>query len=231
AAKGNDGSVFNIENVKGGDVLRATVWIKASNLVPDSAAKYPDTWSVGFTYGFFKGNENNVGFNSVDGYPKDMSFKFPAVNSFDWTPYSFDFTVPNTPDAKALEIRLHIYSRFTGTVYFDDLQITNLSIVSGTQYADAIPTNFTVFQNYPNPFNPSTRISYSIPTATNVTIKVYDMLGNEVITLLNEEQTQGMHTMNWNGVNAQGSKVATGTYIYSVKAGNQQTHKKMILLK
>ncbi len=228
----NGGNVFSIEGVQGGDVLRATVWIKASSLVPDSAALYPDTWSVGFTYGFFKGNDNNAGFNNVDGYPKDMSFRFPATTSFDWTPYTFDFTVPNTPDAKALEIRLHVYSRFTGVVYFDDLSVTKINGTTGIQYEEFIPADFTVFQNYPNPFNPSTRISYSVPQSTNVTVKIFDMLGNEVATLVdNQQQNAGIHNVNWNGMSVTGSKAASGTYIYSVQAGSQRSFKKMIMLK
>src|SRR3989449_10686586 len=61
-----------LNNVSAGDVLRISVWVKASNLVPDSAAMWPTTWSAGFTYGFFKGNGNNDGFNNVPGYPIDM---------------------------------------------------------------------------------------------------------------------------------------------------------------
>jgi hypothetical protein len=227
----SESQVFDINGVKPGDVLRATVWIKAANLVPDSAAKYPDTWSVGLTYGFFKGNGNNDGFNNVDGYPKDMNFVFPAVTSFDWTQYNFDFQVPNTADAKAIEIRLHIYSRFAGTVYFDDLKIQNLNTTTGVKYTQMIPKEFTVFQNYPNPFNPTTQISYSIPENARVVVKVYDMVGREVTTLVNEDQTSGMHNVQWNGLNANGSHVASGAYIYSVQAGTHRTFKKMMFLK
>ena len=114
--------------VNPGDWIRIKVWVKANNLVPDSAAMYPTTWSVGFTYGFFKGNGNNDGWNAVDGYPIDMQFKFPAVTSFDWTPYYIDVQVPNTADAKALAVRLHAYARFTGTVYFDDLSVEKIDM-------------------------------------------------------------------------------------------------------
>ena len=99
--------------VKAGDILRTSVWVKANNLVPDSAAMYPSTWAAGFTYGFYKSNNNNDGFNNVNGYPIDMQFVFPGVTSFGWTQYTIDITVPNDPTAKALEIRLHPYSRFT----------------------------------------------------------------------------------------------------------------------
>jgi hypothetical protein len=94
-----------------------------------------------------------------------------------------------------------------------------------------IPTEFEVSQNYPNPFNPSTVISYSIPNAEFVSIRVYNMLGQEIATLLNDEVNAGVYNVTWNGMNEFGVKVATGTYIYRVVAGNNVMSKKMILLK
>jgi hypothetical protein len=231
SSKEAERQVLHLDGVKVGDVLRASVWIKASDLVPDSAAKYPDTWSVGLTYGFFKGNDNNLGFGGCDGYPKDMDFVFPAVTSFDWTEYTFDFVVPNDATAKALEIRLHVYSRFTGKVYFDDLKITNLHTTTEVVNSKLIAKEFQVYQNYPNPFNPSTKISYSIPQASSVIVKVYDIMGREVATLINADQEAGMHNVVWNGKSNNGTSVATGAYILMVKAGSHQSFKKMLFLK
>jgi hypothetical protein len=231
SSKEAERQVLHLDGVKVGDVLRASVWVKASNLVPDSAAKYPDTWSVGLTYGFFKGNDNNLGFGGCDGYPKDMNFVFPAVTSFDWTEYTFDFVVPNDATAKALEIRLHVYSRFAGKVYFDDLKITDLHTTTVVANSKLIAKEFQVYQNYPNPFNPSTTISYSIPQASNVLVKVYDIMGREVATLINADQESGMHTIVWNGKSNNGTSVATGAYILMVKAGTHQSFKKMLFLK
>ncbi len=139
--------LLNGLGVKANDVMRVAVWVKASNLVPDSAAAYPTAWAVGFTYGFFKGNGNNTGFNNVSGYPIDMQFVFPAVTAFDWTQYYIDIPVPADPEAKALEIRLHPYSRFTGTVYFDDLTVEKLDIpqMSGIGGFEAnLPSYWTI---------------------------------------------------------------------------------------
>ncbi|MDA3861826.1 MAG: T9SS type A sorting domain-containing protein [Melioribacteraceae bacterium] len=94
-----------------------------------------------------------------------------------------------------------------------------------------IPENFEVSQNYPNPFNPSTVINYSLPEASFVSIRVYNMLGQEIATLINEEVNAGVYNVTWNGMNNSGVKVATGTYIYRVVAGTNVTSKKMILLK
>jgi hypothetical protein len=94
-----------------------------------------------------------------------------------------------------------------------------------------IPTEFSLMQNYPNPFNPTTNITYTIPKNTFVTLKVYDMLGSEVRTLVNEEVTAGKITLLWNGDDNNGNKVASGTYIYRITAGNFVSAKKMLLIK
>ena len=94
-----------------------------------------------------------------------------------------------------------------------------------------IPNEFALMQNYPNPFNPTTKITFSLPGDNFVTVKVYDMLGREVKTLVNDYQNAGNHTMNWNGDDNSGQKVASGTYIYRITAGSFVATKKMVLLK
>ncbi|HOI29973.1 MAG TPA: fibronectin type III domain-containing protein [Melioribacteraceae bacterium] len=94
-----------------------------------------------------------------------------------------------------------------------------------------IPANFILEQNYPNPFNPSTRINYAIPNDNFVTVKVYDMLGREVNTLVNEYRNAGSYSAVWNGEDSSGQKVASGTYVYRITAGSFVATKKMVLLK
>jgi hypothetical protein len=222
---------FMLNGVGPGDNVIISVWLKASDLVPDSAALYPTTWAVGFTYGFWKGVGNNDGWNSIDGYPVDMQFVLPSVTQFDWTEFVIDtISVPNDPEAVAMSVRLHAYSRFTGTVYWDDLDFPAMS-TTDVEIDGLIPAAFNVFQNYPNPFNPSTTISYAIPQQSNVLVKIYDMLGREVRTLVSEEQMPGVYNVIWNGDNNYGVNVATGIYLYRVVAGNNVQVKKMILLK
>jgi len=95
------------------------------------------------------------------------------------------------------------------------------------------PNNFILSQNYPNPFNPSTQIRYSISNTTLVTIKVYDMLGKEVTTLVNEENSPGNYEVEFNGNNLPAGRqgLASGIYFYRLRAGNFVETKKMILLK
>ena len=94
-----------------------------------------------------------------------------------------------------------------------------------------LPTEFVLEQNYPNPFNPSTTIKFNIPSvgtlrATSVQLKVYDVLGNEVATLVNEEKPAGTYEFTWNAVS-----LPSGVYFYQLKAGEYTNTKKMILLK
>lgn len=88
------------------------------------------------------------------------------------------------------------------------------------------PCNFSLSQNYPNPFNPSTTIKYSIPTTEFVTLKIYDLFGQEVSTLVNEQKPQGIYIVNFDG-----SNLASGIYLYKITAGNFVDSKKFILLK
>ena len=88
------------------------------------------------------------------------------------------------------------------------------------------PTVFALEQNYPNPFNPSTLISYSIPQNSFVTLKVYDIIGNEVATLVNQTQSAGKYDVRFDA-----SNLSNGVYMYSIKTDNFSSTKKMILMK
>ncbi|MBK7629550.1 MAG: T9SS type A sorting domain-containing protein [Ignavibacteriales bacterium] len=88
------------------------------------------------------------------------------------------------------------------------------------------PVNFDLAQNYPNPFNPSTTISFSIPLKSDVSVKIYDVLGNEVTTLVNETKEAGRYSVDFNA-----SKYSSGVYFYTIKAGNFTETKKMTLIK
>ncbi len=89
------------------------------------------------------------------------------------------------------------------------------------------PDGFILAQNYPNPFNPSTTISFSIPSAGFTSLKVYDVLGNEVVSLVNEEKPAGKHEVRFNA----SSSLTSGTYFYRLSAGSFTEVKKMILVK
>lgn len=89
-----------------------------------------------------------------------------------------------------------------------------------------VVTQYSLSQNYPNPFNPSTKIKYAVPFASYITLKVYDLLGNEIATLVNEEKTTGVYEVEFRG-----EGMTSGIYFYKITAGNYSETKKLMLLK
>ncbi len=88
------------------------------------------------------------------------------------------------------------------------------------------PNEFNLYQNYPNPFNPNTNIKYSIPTKENVSLKIYDILGNEISILVDEQKIAGTYEVDFDA-----SNLPTGIYFYVLKAGNYIQSNKMLFLK
>ena len=93
------------------------------------------------------------------------------------------------------------------------------------------PTRFALFQNYPNPFNSSTTLHYDLPEPARVSVIIYDVLGSEVIRLIDQDQHYGYKKIIWDGKNAQGNLVSPGIYFYRAELGELIETKKMILLK
>jgi len=117
---------------------------------------------------------------------------------------------------------------------------SNLRIIVGTEEFAKInsynisltPFEYALYQNYPNPFNPSTNILYQLKEKSNVTLEIYDILGRRIKSIINNVvQDPGQHIVTWNGLNSSGEKVASGIYVYRIRANNFITSKKMILMK
>ncbi|MBN2709436.1 MAG: VCBS repeat-containing protein [Calditrichaceae bacterium] len=115
------------------------------------------------------------------------------------------------------------------TVLFNEGSSSAIHLPSET---DNLLKEYALAQNFPNPFNPTTNIEYQISNAAFVTLKIFDTLGREVVTLVNKQMPAGIHTAQWNGKNARGQQVVSGIYYYQIKTNNgyMQTMK-MILLK
>lgn len=92
--------------------------------------------------------------------------------------------------------------------------------------ANNLPLGFALEQNYPNPFNPNTVISYKLASASFVELTVFDMLGCEVATLISKQQLAGKYMVNFNA-----EELPSGTYIYSLRAGEFVSAKKLVLMK
>jgi flagellar hook assembly protein FlgD len=86
-------------------------------------------------------------------------------------------------------------------------------------------------QNYPNPFNSNTQITFGVPADSRVAIKIYDVLGREVITLTDRDYSAGYHSVYWKGLNHHGLHVSSGVYIYRMMLKEKSICKKMLLIK
>lgn len=104
-------------------------------------------------------------------------------------------------------------------------------ISSVEQTSTTIPESFSLGQNYPNPFNPETSIAYNLPDGGIVTLKVYDLLGREVVTLVNESQSAGAYLAKWDGKNNAGTVASSGIYIYTLELGDFKESRRMLFLK
>ena len=101
----------------------------------------------------------------------------------------------------------------------------------GGNSSNGLPDRFTTYPNFPNPFNPTTQIQYDLPKDRFVSIAIYDVIGRNIRSLTNANQTAGYHSIYWDAKNDFGEGVAAGMYIYTIQAGEFRATKKMVLLK
>lgn len=153
--------------------------------------------------------EVNVGFASA--YPLDnqnikINFLFEEINSEQSSRFEFEITDVTVDDNPSI-----------ATVITND-------------YGKEIPTDWSLSQNHPNPFNSETQIWYEVPFSSQVTIEVFNLLGQRMQTLVNEVKKVGKYQIQWNGLDDQGHSVGSGIYIYRMQAGNFVSMKKMILV-
>ena len=181
-------------------------------------------------------------YRSIDGFWERIQFGFSELKPFRKDTLSFgDIAIFSDPTGSEFSWRLNILGFDStsnvpaggdtlylymekGLSIYDTIRVHGLTVdIDETPYA---PTSYSLSQNYPNPFNPSTKISYNIAMVGIVSLKIYDILGREVSTLVNEEKPAGKYEVNFNA-----SNLASGVYFYQIKAGDFVQSKKMILLK
>ncbi len=163
---------------------------------------------------------NILGFHSV--VADDNSFGSGAASSSAWV-YEFVFNTPGT-------------FRYYCGIHGAPNGVGMSGIITVDPATDVNDENFSIYkfdlqQNYPNPFNPSTKISYTIPSnvkseMSNVVLKIYDVIGNEVATLVNEQKPAGNYEVNFSA-----AQLSSGIYFYKLQAGSLVETKKMILLR
>ena len=207
-----------------------------SSLNPNTSLGHPVSQKHGSLHGFYKlnplGNDAllvvigmNVGqLNTVGA----GSAYLGAASS--WTEFNIPiYYIPGSLDPDNAWV-LFIVSDTAGSgstvgseAYIDYIDLTAPSSV---EQLNGVPMDFSLTQNYPNPFNPSTKIEYTIPEESLVQLKVYDVLGNQVAELVNEEQTSGTYRVDFKAEN-----LSSGLYIARLSSGNYTKTIKMTLLK
>ncbi len=150
----------------------------------------------------------------------EWGYKKQSVTGNNWIPI---WPLPESSDMKYSNAALKTGA--TDGMSIGDPYWFN-GITSVKQQPLGVPVKFDLSNNYPNPFNPTTEIQYSIPKSGIVTLKVYNLLGQEVMTLVNQQQTTGSYKVNFNA-----SNLASGIYMYRLQSGNFTITKKMTLLK
>jgi carboxypeptidase T len=194
-------------NVSASPVLKLSYWYKHTIDTLDNA--YVDI-----------SNDNGVTWTSPRYYNK-------TANS--WIREVIDIS-SIAGGSTSLKIRFSMISNGSVTadgIYIDDIKLTGYNVTpTGIVNNNEIPAQYSLSQNYPNPFNPNTVINYQIKNQENVSIKIYDMLGKVVMTLVNENQSAGNYSVSFDG-----SRLSSGLYYYKLQSGEFSDTKKMLLVK
>jgi parallel beta-helix repeat protein len=149
-----------------------------------------------------------------------------------------DRTVDYSGDIGTIRFKV-LKSGETG-LRFDGVKVRNgenedvgiqTKVMEGVSTTVPLPTTYGIAQNYPNPFNPTTTIAYQVPEVAHVTLEVYNVLGERVATLVDEQQTAGYYRVEWNGKDSDQRSVSSGVYYYRMSAGQFTSIKKMLLVK
>jgi hypothetical protein len=177
-------------------------------------------------------DETKIKLNIYDNLDNEI-YNYP-LSVFIKVPQSWEYVLKKQGEAVDT---LNVFTNDSGKVVLANIipdggivSLLNMNFSGADDIADFIPVDIQLFQNYPNPFNPRTNIRYSISSRQFVNLKVYDILGNEIATLVNEDKTAGTYEVEFSyGLNH--SNLPSGVYFYQLRAGNFIETKKMILSK
>ncbi len=177
----------------------------------------------------------NIPFNCVTVHPNDSNHVYigsdlGVFHSSDggatWETYD-----QGLPNVIVNELEVHPTAhKLRAATYGRGLWETSLPVISINDIP-SLPTKTLLNQNYPNPFNPSTVISYQLAVSSEVSLKIYNLLGQEVRTLVKGKQLAGEHTSYWDGTDNKGKAVRSGIYIYRLATGNIVQSRKMVLIR
>jgi photosystem II stability/assembly factor-like uncharacterized protein len=192
------------------------------------------------SYGMFRSTDEGLSWNSINNGLSSLNVTSIAFNNADkifagtaggvfessnngdsWLPLNSGLTDLSVTSLLCDSLG-YLYAATNSSGVFRSIGVTT----NVEQVQNIIPRTYSLFQNYPNPFNSSTSISYALPKASHVIIKVYDILGREIATLVNEEKNAGSYNAEFNA-----SNLASGIYLYRMQAGNFAETRKLILMK
>ena len=179
------------------------------------------------------GGSVTVAFNTWDGTQPGIDGTFQDDYSKGPGPW---YTAPDTLGTEVtVYFALNVGVWAGGTTRSFDVAVDELSFVvpegTGVEVSPVVVNQFELYQNYPNPFNSLTQIQYSLTSEKNVRLKVCDMLGHVITTLVDQRQLAGNYSVQWDGRDDHGNGVSNGVYIYKLQAGSYAQTRKMILVK
>ena len=139
---------------------------------------------------------------------------------------------PSLLAPKSYVTRVRIRSKFNPDVQeFEKIIIFSIDNTTAVKSQGELqPASFDLLQNHPNPFNSSTVIRFDLPNPADVVLKIYNVRGQEVKTLLNERQSAGRKSVTWDGTDAAGLRVSTGVYVYRIQSDQFSKSKKLVFL-
>ena len=180
-----------------------------------------DTKTIGvgqhcYIFSFAGGTDNGD-------FSQNVYINGDGPSTYQWGPYVDLFSIPADSYPTENGIKFNSPAKSIQMILIEG---GNNYISSIDKTGSEMPRTYNLYQNYPNPFNPSTFIDYQLPASVFVTLKVFDVLGREIETLVNEHQNAGKHSVQFNA-----AKLPSGVYFYKLEAGNYNNTKKLLLLK
>ncbi len=234
---------YNSGGMHGGGMMTDSLFFQMMEVYPQNIP-FTENEHVfaGYEMGVFLPNGSNnmwngggcggmMNFNSNINY--NMHFTIQQLNGFDSSPENIEAKYWDSQTSTWKEITNAVVNINKGTVNFNMSSVNNYVILTSTVVTSVEQVNSSIIvddykldQNYPNPFNPSTTINYQLPKTGYITLKVFDVLGREVKTLVNQSQQAGNYTVSFDAL-----KLTSGIYFYELKSSNFIQVKKMLLIK
>ncbi len=199
-------------------------------LTEDSLLKgqsyYAACGTAGYFYGYVHNHVTRDMINGASGEALNTGGTWGNGVSFSKT---LNYVIPDTIHVNQSHLAIFVYNATSGVSLGTVQQSSEIGVLEPlgvSNNGSNVPSEFILHQNYPNPFNPITTISYYLPQNEHVLLKVYNLLGEEIYTLVNADEKAGEHSLNFDGY-----ELASGIYVYKFTAGDFTDTKKMILIK